>query len=102
VDVLGDILSSLDLTGGVVVDVRPMLSRVRHPVLVLHARGHQAIPFAEGEALAREIEGARFVPLESDNHILLEKEPAFRTFVGELKDFLNDEQAFQPATPVSA
>ncbi len=69
------------------IDVRQLLEHVRHPTLVLHARGDQAIPFAEGERLAKGM-GARFVPLESDNHILLDNEPAFRTFVDELRSFL--------------
>ncbi len=60
------------------IDVRHLLEFVRHPTLVLHARGDQAIPFEQGEMLARGIPGARFVPLDSDNHILLENEPAFR------------------------
>jgi pimeloyl-ACP methyl ester carboxylesterase len=64
------------------------LADVRHPTLVLHARGDQAIPFAQGELLAREIPGARFVPLDSSNHILLDNEPAFRTFVQETRQFL--------------
>ena len=35
------------------------------------------VPFEEGRSIATLIPGARFVPLESDNHILLEHEPAF-------------------------
>lgn len=70
------------------IDVRHLLSKVRHPTLVLHARGDQAIPFREGEALAHGIAGARFVPLESNNHILLDREPAFRRFIDETRAFL--------------
>lgn len=72
-------------------DVRDQLSKVRHPTLVMHARGDQAIPLHEGEALARNIPGARFVPLDSDNHILLEGEPAFAVFMEELRAFLREE-----------
>jgi pimeloyl-ACP methyl ester carboxylesterase len=74
------------------IDVRHLLEFVRHPTLVLHARGDQAIPFEQGEMLARGIPGARFVPLDSDNHILLENEPAFRRFLDELRDFLREEE----------
>jgi pimeloyl-ACP methyl ester carboxylesterase len=63
---------------------------------VLHARGDQAVPFEQGEALAQGIPHTRFVPLDSDNHILLEDEPAFRTFVRELRAFLADERVAQP------
>jgi pimeloyl-ACP methyl ester carboxylesterase/AraC-like DNA-binding protein len=81
------------------IDVRHLLELVRHPTLVLHARGDQAIPFEEGELLANRIPGARFVPLDSDNHILLENEPAFRRFVDEVRDFLGagEPRAAAPA-----
>ena len=74
------------------IDVRPLLESVRHPTLVLHARGDQAIPFEQGEILASGIPGARLVPLDSDNHILLENEPAFRTFIDELREFLTADE----------
>ena len=85
------------------IDVRRLLGQVRHPTLVLHARGDQAIPIDEGERMAEGM-GARFVPLDSDNHILLENEPAFRTFVDELKGFLSAEPSTEPgiATPLAA
>ena len=38
--------------------------------------------------LATAIPGARFVPLESRNHILLETEPAWPRFLAEVRDFL--------------
>ena len=69
-------------------DVTDMAEQVRVPTLVLHARDDQAVPFAEGRLLAARIPGARFVPLESRNHILLEHEPAWRLFIAELHDFL--------------
>jgi pimeloyl-ACP methyl ester carboxylesterase/AraC-like DNA-binding protein len=72
------------------IDVRHLLSMVRHPTLILHARGDQAIPFAAGETLAEGIPGARFVPLESQNHILLEDEPAFGRFIDETQKFLGE------------
>ena len=70
------------------IDVLDMLPKVTHPTLVLHALGDQAVPFAEGEILARGIPGARLVPLDSQNHILLEHEPAFQRFFDEAKAFL--------------
>ena len=71
-----------------VLDVRAQLAQVRHPTLVLRARGDQAIPFAEGERMAAGISCARFVPLDSRNHILLENEPAFAQFLSETRAFL--------------
>lgn len=46
------------------------------------------VPFAAGRHLAAHIAGAEFVSLESDNHILLEDEPAWQLFVERLRAFL--------------
>src|SRR5205085_3753653 len=70
------------------VDVTAVASRLRVPTLVLHARGDARVPFDEGRRLAALIPGARFVPLHSDNHVLLESEPAWEVFLAELRGFL--------------
>jgi pimeloyl-ACP methyl ester carboxylesterase/DNA-binding CsgD family transcriptional regulator len=70
------------------VDVRDLAPRVSCPTLVLHARGDRRAPFEEGRILAGLIPGSRLVPLETDNHILLEHEPAFQRFFEELNAFL--------------
>jgi pimeloyl-ACP methyl ester carboxylesterase/DNA-binding CsgD family transcriptional regulator len=70
------------------IDVRALAAQIRCPTLVLHPRGGFRVPFEEGRILATLIPGARFVPLESRNHMLLEQEPAWRRFVAELEDFL--------------
>lgn len=72
------------------VDVRSSLSRVRVPTLVVHSRGDAIVPMKDGIELAAGIDGARFVPLESDNHLLLEHEPAWARFVHELDVFLGE------------
>ena len=82
-------------------DVTGLAEQVRVPSLVLHARHDQAVPFAEGRLLAALIPGARFVPLESRNHILLEHEPAWRLFIEELNRFLGaPEPERDPAEPL--
>jgi DNA-binding SARP family transcriptional activator/pimeloyl-ACP methyl ester carboxylesterase len=70
------------------VQVQAMLSQVRAPSLVLHARHDGVVPFAEGRLMATTIPGARFVPLDSRNHILLEGEPAWVRFMNEVRSFL--------------
>ena len=70
------------------IDVTKLLPMVKHPTLVLHAKGDQVIPFAQGELLSGNIPGAKFVPLDSDNHILIDSEPAFTRFIEEMRDFL--------------
>jgi pimeloyl-ACP methyl ester carboxylesterase/DNA-binding CsgD family transcriptional regulator len=69
-------------------DVGASAARLACPTLVLHARGDRRVPFEEGRALASRIPGARFEPLESENHILLAHEPAFAAFFAALGDFL--------------
>jgi pimeloyl-ACP methyl ester carboxylesterase/DNA-binding CsgD family transcriptional regulator len=73
------------------IDVLDVAPRVATPTLVAHARADSAVPVEEGRLLAARIPGARFVLLESANHILLADEPAWHAFVGELRAFLGSE-----------
>lgn len=70
------------------IDVTELARQVEHPTLVLHATGDACVPFEEGRLLAQLIPGARFVPLASGNHVLLPTEPAWETFLSELRAFL--------------
>ena len=69
-------------------DVVDRLAEVEAPTLVLHATGDAMVPFDEGRRIAMGIPGARFVALESRNHLLLDDEPAFARFLTEIRDFL--------------
>jgi pimeloyl-ACP methyl ester carboxylesterase len=69
-------------------DVVDLLPKVRAPTLVLHSRRDGAVPFDEGRRVAASIRRAKFVSLDSDNHVLLETEPAWPTFIHELNSFL--------------
>jgi class 3 adenylate cyclase len=51
------------------IDVRPILSAVRVPTLVVHRTGDRTIRLAQGRYLAEHIPGARFVELPGDDHI---------------------------------
>jgi pimeloyl-ACP methyl ester carboxylesterase/tRNA A-37 threonylcarbamoyl transferase component Bud32 len=73
-------------------DAKQAAMQLRVPTLVLHARGDLRVPFAEGERLARLIPGARFVSLESRNHLLLGHEPAFPKFIEAIEEFLGVER----------
>jgi pimeloyl-ACP methyl ester carboxylesterase/DNA-binding CsgD family transcriptional regulator len=70
------------------IDVLERAPLVTCPTLVLHSRGDRRAPFEEGRLLASLIPGARLVPLDTENHILLEHEPAFRQFFEELRAFV--------------
>jgi len=63
------------------------------PTLVLHARRDAAVPFESGRALATGIPGARFVELDSANHILVRNEPAFLRFLTEVRAFVSANEA---------
>jgi DNA-binding winged helix-turn-helix (wHTH) protein/pimeloyl-ACP methyl ester carboxylesterase len=70
------------------VDVRPLLECIRVPTIVFHCQDDGTVPFDEGRLLAAGIRGAKFVPLPSRNHLLLEHEPAWPIFLRELGEFL--------------
>ena len=72
------------------VDIRADLARIRVPTLVLHSRRDNVVPISDGIELASGIRGARFVPVDSSNHIWLAGEPAWERFSGELAAFLSE------------
>jgi pimeloyl-ACP methyl ester carboxylesterase/DNA-binding CsgD family transcriptional regulator len=74
-------------------DVHDRLAQVRCPALVVHARGDGRVPFEEGRDLATGIAGAKFVVLESRNHILIESEPAWARFRQVVDEFLGADGA---------
>ncbi|WP_292497021.1 alpha/beta hydrolase [Mesorhizobium sp.] len=71
-----------------VIDVSDLLEKVRVPTLVLHARDDNVAPVESGRTMAAGISGARFIELESQNHILLEGEPAFEEFIDHVRAFI--------------
>ena len=73
------------------IDVRDLLPKVTVPTLIFHSRDDQVVPFTAGEYLAEHIPGATFVPLEGENHVLLEKEPAWTAFTRLARRFLKPE-----------
>jgi pimeloyl-ACP methyl ester carboxylesterase/DNA-binding CsgD family transcriptional regulator len=88
------------------IDLSDLAQQIKAPTLVLHGVKDAVVPFAEGRLMAALIPGARFVPLESQNHVLLEDEPAWGRFLAEVRAFLGvgvepQEQALdaQPLFP---
>ena len=72
-------------------DVRDLLGQVRAPTLVLHARGDQMIPYEAGRKVAASIPGARFVAVDSENHLMLNSEPAWPFVQRTIAEFLADD-----------
>jgi len=83
------------------IDLREIVPKVRCPTLVLHSRGDSLIPFEQGRAVAGLIPGARFVPLESRNTVLLNTEPAWQQIVEALDEFLPAEPPRPAAIAIS-
>ena len=75
-----------------VMDISASLADVRTPTVVMHARGDEVVPVAEGRLLASGIPGAHFVELDSRNHVLLEHEPAWQRFQEEVLAFAQQDQ----------
>ncbi|MEV5966076.1 alpha/beta fold hydrolase [Kribbella sp. NPDC051952] len=74
-------------------NVVDLAAQIRTKTLVVHAAGDRVVPIDEGRLLATLLPEARLVELDSSNHILLSDEPAWATFVSELRGFLGTERA---------
>lgn len=70
------------------IDVTELLGKVSAPTLVMHARDEVRVPFENGRRMAAAIPGARFVALQSRNHLILEDEAAYPQFRDEIRNFL--------------
>jgi pimeloyl-ACP methyl ester carboxylesterase len=74
------------------IHVEQLLPKLRIPTLVLHSRGDQMVPFEEGRRLAAGIPGGRLVVLDSENHLVLEDEPAWNEMIAAIREFLRQER----------
>ena len=74
------------------IDVSAMLHKVTTPTLVLHTHGDQMVPHRCGREISEGIPGARFITLESSNHLLLAHEPAFVRLLDEVRRFTVTER----------
>ena len=74
------------------VDMADELPRSAVPTLILQALGDQATTFDNAVEVAGRIPDARLVELDSANHILLDGEPAWPTFVEEVRAFLEPDR----------
>lgn len=70
------------------IDIASLLSSVRVPTLVIHARKDYVVPVEQGRFLAANIPGARFVTIESENHVPIPGEPSWDTLLDEIESFV--------------
>ena len=71
------------------IDVRPVLTLISCPTLVLHATKDRVCPIEDGRYLAQNIPDARLVELETEDHVPYAD--AAETIVREVKKFLGEE-----------
>ncbi len=78
------------------VDVMDLLPQVKVPTLVMHASRETRVPCALGQEIAAGIPGAKFVALDSRNHLILADEPAHRAMADAIADFLGEKRIRGP------
>lgn len=75
------------------VDVRERLHEVKAQTVVIHARHDLRVPFEAGRELAAGIPNARFVTLETRNHLIPETDPEWPKLQFEIEAFLAEGRA---------
>jgi pimeloyl-ACP methyl ester carboxylesterase/DNA-binding CsgD family transcriptional regulator len=83
------------------VDAREVARCVKCPTLVVHTLGDRVAPVEEGRLLGSLIPDARFVELESENHMLLPDEPAWTRLKEEVRAFLRAPDAQDAAATIA-
>jgi pimeloyl-ACP methyl ester carboxylesterase/DNA-binding CsgD family transcriptional regulator len=84
------------------VDVREQAKTIRVPTMVIQAKHDAAVFFEDGRQTAAHIPGARFVILDSKNHVLMKNEPAWPYFWNEFYGFLEIELDAKAGSSVEA
>lgn len=75
------------------IDIADILPQVRVPTLIVHARKDSVVPVEQGRFLAANIPGARFVTLDSENHVPIPGEPSWEPLLGEIETFVVEVSA---------
>jgi len=70
------------------IDVLHRLPEITAPTLVLHAVNELRVPYEQGRQISSLIPGAKLVDLDSNNHLLIESEPAWKTCQAAVREFL--------------
>ncbi|MCH8298668.1 MAG: alpha/beta fold hydrolase [Chloroflexi bacterium] len=80
------------------IDVLDRLPEITAPTLVLHAVGDRRVPYEQGRQLSSLIPGAKMVDLDSQNHLLIANEPAWKTCQAAVREFLGTGPAVSAET----
>jgi pimeloyl-ACP methyl ester carboxylesterase/DNA-binding winged helix-turn-helix (wHTH) protein len=73
------------------IDVIDMLPKIKVPTLVVHARHDQVAPLEQGRLIAAAIPGAKFVTVDSENHVPVPGDPAWDALLTEIEAFAAGE-----------
>ncbi len=79
------------------IDVRPVLSPIHCPTLVVHATGDRSLPLAAGRYLTENIPGAKFLEVPTSDHLLWVNPEPTATLVAAVREFV----ASLPGAPES-
>ena len=70
------------------INVGDLLSTISVPTLIMHSEGDLVAPISEARYMAARIPDARFIMLDSSNHMVMSQEPAWRRAIDEMQAFL--------------
>jgi pimeloyl-ACP methyl ester carboxylesterase len=69
------------------IDITAVLPNIKVPTLVIHAKHDHVAPIEQGRQVAAQIPGAKFVILDSENHIPVPGDPAWEALLSEIEAF---------------
>jgi class 3 adenylate cyclase len=74
-------------------DVRHLLGAIQAPTLILHRIGDRTVPVAAGRYLAQHIQGAKYVELPGEDHLLQAfEQEVLDVLIDEIEDFMTGER----------
>jgi pimeloyl-ACP methyl ester carboxylesterase len=69
------------------IDIVDLLPKIKVPTLVIHARHDQVAPLEQGRLIAAQIPGAKFLTVDSENHVPVPTDPVWETLMSEIEAF---------------
>ena len=70
------------------IDVSGLLPKLNIPTIIFHIKNDARVPISESKFMAANIKNSKFVPLNGNNHVILENDEGWPIFQKELKNFL--------------
>lgn len=70
------------------IDVSELLPKLNIPTIIFHIKNDARVPISESKFMAANIKNSKFVPLNGNNHVILDNDEGWPIFQKELKNFL--------------